>query len=106
MSATRRRLIGLVVGAAAWRAASASLLACPVCFNGDQGPVTRGVLAAVMVLVSVTAGVLLGFGRFAVRLARYAEPRTPEPRTSEPRTPEPSEPRTPAPRNLGTPEPS
>ena len=37
---------------------------CPVCFRMDQGPVTDGVIAAVLVLLGVTTSVLAGFGVF------------------------------------------
>jgi hypothetical protein len=46
---------------------SARLLACPVCFQVEQGPVTDGVRAAVLVLVGVTLSVLSGFGVFVAR---------------------------------------
>ena len=69
MSAHRRRSVA-VMAVAAWIAAGATALACPICFQMDQGPVTKGAIAAVIVLMSVTVGVLVCFGRFAVRLAR------------------------------------
>ena len=51
--------------------AAAVALACPICFQFDQGPVTSGVRAAVLVLVGVTTIVLAGFVRFAIRVARH-----------------------------------
>jgi hypothetical protein len=45
-------------------AASTPALACPICFQVEQGPVTDGVRAAVLVLIAVTIGVLAGFGTF------------------------------------------
>jgi len=58
----RAILGGLVL--VAWVAKTAPLLACPICFQVEQGPVTDGVRAAVVVLVAVTMGVLAGFGAF------------------------------------------
>jgi hypothetical protein len=52
----------LVAPNAAW--------ACPVCFQVDESEVTRGVQAAVLVLVGVTTGVLSGFGVFIARFVR------------------------------------
>jgi hypothetical protein len=46
------------------------LLACPVCFQVEQNSTTRGLQAAVLVLVAVTTGVLTGFGVFIVRFVR------------------------------------
>src|SRR5580765_7710766 len=42
-------------------AAPAILDACPICFQFEQGPVTAGMRGAVLVLMTVTAGVLTGF---------------------------------------------
>jgi hypothetical protein len=53
-----------------WFAADAALLACPVCFRVDDGPVAAGVRAAVLVLMSVTCGVLLGVAVFVRRLVQ------------------------------------
>jgi heme/copper-type cytochrome/quinol oxidase subunit 2 len=62
-------------------ASAAPLLACPVCFQVEQGPVTSGVRAAVVVLMAVTTSVLGGFAMFIVKFARRSvEPRNPEPR--------------------------
>jgi hypothetical protein len=41
-----------------------SAWACPVCFRMEEGPVTDGVFAAVLVLLGVTISVLLGFAVF------------------------------------------
>jgi hypothetical protein len=46
------------------------LLACPVCFQVEQNATTRGLQAAVLVLIVVTTGVLTGFGVFIVRFVR------------------------------------
>jgi len=46
------------------------LLACPVCFQVEQNSTTRGVQAAVLVLIAVTVVVLIGFGMFIVRFVR------------------------------------
>ena len=43
------------------------LFACPICFQVEEGPVTAGVRAAVVVLIGVTVGVLAGFGVFVAR---------------------------------------
>jgi len=69
--ALRLRLIATTVAAIVIGAAP--LLACPVCFQVEQGPVTDGIRAAVLVLVGVTVVVLAGFVRFVVRFARRAE---------------------------------
>jgi len=50
--------------------APAAALACPICFQIEDGPVVDGVRAAVGVLMSVTVVVLIGFGAFAVRFVR------------------------------------
>jgi hypothetical protein len=51
-------------------AASAQVLACPVCFQASDGPGTRGVVAGVLVLMAVTTGVLAVCGTFAIRFAK------------------------------------
>jgi hypothetical protein len=43
------------------------LFACPICFQVEEGPVTAGVRAAVVVLIGVTVAVLAGFGVFIAR---------------------------------------
>ena len=50
-----------------WMALQATLLACPVCFQIEDGRTAAGVRAAVIVLMAVTAGVLTGFGLFIRR---------------------------------------
>lgn len=54
---------------AAWMATLgvSPLLACPVCFRIEAGPVSDGVRAAVFVMLGVTVGVLSGFGFFISR---------------------------------------
>jgi hypothetical protein len=47
--------------------ATTRVLACPICFQVEEGPVTAGVRAAVVVLIGVTVGVLAGFGVFVGR---------------------------------------
>jgi heme/copper-type cytochrome/quinol oxidase subunit 2 len=69
--AWRKKVMSMLV-AVFWGAAGASALACPVCFRVEEGPVTDGVRAAVLVLVGVTVGVLSGFGVFIVRFVRRA----------------------------------
>jgi hypothetical protein len=49
-------LLCAVVDVEAW--------ACPVCFRMEDGPVTDGVFAAVLVLLGVTSSVLAGFAVF------------------------------------------
>jgi hypothetical protein len=53
--------------ALAWCAAGATALACPICFQVEQGPVTEGLRVAVLVLMGVTVAVLSGFGVFIAR---------------------------------------
>jgi hypothetical protein len=60
-----------------WSGAHGTLLACPICFQIEQGPVTNGVRAAVLVLMGVTVGVLTGFGLFVRRLVRASNPPNP-----------------------------
>jgi len=72
MTLARRRSAFGGFLAACWAAASASALACPICFRVEEGPVTDGVRAAVLVLMGVTAGVLAGFGVFIARFVRRA----------------------------------
>jgi hypothetical protein len=48
----------------------AAALACPVCFQVEDGPVVDGVRAAVGVLLAVTLIVLAGFAVFATRMVR------------------------------------
>lgn len=69
MSGTRR-LIGATAGLAVWLMAGTATLACPICFQFEENAATDGVMAAVVVLVGVTAGVLGGFARFIVRFVR------------------------------------
>jgi hypothetical protein len=85
------RRLGLTL--AIWLAAGAAVGACPVCFRIEDGPVSDGVRAAVIVLMGVTTAVLGGFAMFIVRFVRL-EPRQAEPSNlSNPVEPsEPSEP--------------
>jgi hypothetical protein len=53
-----------------WLALDAAVLACPICFQVEDGPVTAGVRAAVLVLIGVTGVVLSGFALFIVRFVR------------------------------------
>ena len=75
-----------------WASAGATAWACPVCFRMEEGPVTAGVRAAVILLMTVTVSVLAGFAIFIrgfVRRAQLLEPRnsgtSSNPGTSEPR---------------------
>ncbi|HEX7778847.1 MAG TPA: hypothetical protein VF424_06405 [Vicinamibacterales bacterium] len=70
----RRAVTTLVI----WIALGASAWACPVCFRMDDGPVSDGVRAAVVVLMGVTTTVLAGFAVFIrgfVQRERTSEPR-------------------------------
>jgi hypothetical protein len=61
--------------AVSWVLMGSAALACPVCFRMEEGPVTDGVRAAVVVLMGVTVTVLGGFAFFIrgfVRRARTA----------------------------------
>jgi hypothetical protein len=60
----------VVCSLALWLALDASLFACPICFQVEDGPVTAGVRAAVLVLIGVTGAVLSGFAAFIVRFVR------------------------------------
>jgi uncharacterized membrane protein len=51
-------------------ALSATVLACPICFQTDDGHVVSGVRAGVAVMMTVTVGVLIAAGVFAHRVAR------------------------------------
>ena len=68
-----RRLLGGLTMLTLWSAASITALACPICFQMEEGPMTKGVLTAVFVLMAVTVGVLGTFARFVLRLARAEE---------------------------------
>lgn len=60
----------ILLVAVLWIASGAAALACPICFQVEEGPVTDGIRAAVLVLVSVTGTVLAGFAAFIVRFVR------------------------------------
>jgi hypothetical protein len=57
----RKRAVATVL---VWTALGASAWACPVCFRMEDGPVSDGVRAAVVVLLGVTTTVLAGFAVF------------------------------------------
>ena len=63
----RRLLLPPLLTAAAWMMFGTNLLACPVCFRVEEGPVSDGIRAAVIVLMAVTGCVLTGFGVFISR---------------------------------------
>lgn len=46
------------------------MIACAVCMQAQAGAAVSGLHAAVLTLVVVTVGVLLGFGRFVVKVAK------------------------------------
>lgn len=60
----------ILLAAVLWIASGAAALACPICFQVEEGPVTDGIRAAVLVLVGVTGTVLAGFAAFIVRFVR------------------------------------
>lgn len=68
MSAATRVLATLVLVALS----DAALLACPICFRMDEGPVSEGIRAAVFVLLGVTTAVLTGFGVWIARFVKRA----------------------------------
>ena len=86
---TMRRLTAVIFGALIWSVASSVALACPVCFQMDESPVTEGVRTAVFVLMGVTVCVLGAFGSFVLRIARGAQ-NLPEPSGTIRNPPEPS----------------
>jgi hypothetical protein len=65
--------------AALWPLMDAVVRACPICFQIEDGHVSAGVRAAVVVLIGVTSTVVGGCAVFFGRLLRD-EPRTEEPR--------------------------
>jgi hypothetical protein len=71
--------------AIAWTVGGRAVLACPICFQMEGGPVVDGVRAAVLVLIAVTTSVLVGFTAFAARLAHRQNP---NPGASEPWRPQ------------------
>ena len=78
----------VLLGVLLWASANATTWACPVCFRMEEGPVSAGVRAAVIVLMTVTVSVLLGFAIFIrgfVRRSRIPEPRPPSQCFGEPR---------------------
>jgi hypothetical protein len=50
--------------------AEAAMYACPICFQIEDAHATNGIRAGVGVLMGVTGVVLVGFVRFARRVAR------------------------------------
>ena len=72
MSRTRRRITVGLAASLMWAASGVSAWACPVCFRMEQGPVTDGVFAAVLVLMGVTSSVLVGFAVFIHGFVRRA----------------------------------
>lgn len=67
---SRRFYNGIATTLAATAMLDASLAACPICFQVQDGPTASGVRAAVIVLMSVTGVVLGGVGLFLVRFLR------------------------------------
>ena len=74
MNRSRLQVLRVLAMAIVWLCVPATALACPVCFQVEDGPVVAGVRAGVGVLIGVTSAVLIGVGAFAVRLARSQEP--------------------------------
>jgi hypothetical protein len=74
------RVVRILAMTIVWLCVPAIALACPVCFQVEDGPVVAGVRAGVGVLIGVTCAVLVGCGAFAVRLVRAEQvPSTREP---------------------------
>lgn len=48
------------------------VLACPVCFSASDSPMANGMNMAILVLLGITGGVLVGFATFFVYLMRRA----------------------------------
>ena len=61
-----------LLAATLWCGRGAQGLACPICFQVEQGPVTDGVRMAVLVLIGVTVAVLAGFAKFIAGFAMRA----------------------------------
>jgi heme/copper-type cytochrome/quinol oxidase subunit 2 len=72
MTRIARRLGVVVAGVATWAASGTVALACPVCFQIEDGAVANGVRAAILVLMGITIGVLAGFAAFIRRFVRRA----------------------------------
>ena len=66
------RLIGAIGGGAVF--GTATLVACPVCFQASDSPTAAGVRAAVLTLAGVTICVLAGFAIWGRRLVGGRSP--------------------------------
>jgi glycerol-3-phosphate acyltransferase PlsY len=64
----------LALAALIWLAADAVAHACPVCFQFEDGPTASGVRAAVIVLLTVTIGVLAAVGWWIARSSLFSSP--------------------------------
>lgn len=73
-----QRALGWIVTAGAVGCSEVVVLACPVCFRMEDGPMASGVRAAVLVLVGVTSIVLVPCAVFIAGFARRASARHPK----------------------------
>lgn len=71
MTRHARALCGALFATLVWPlAATAPLLACPVCFQMEEGAIADGVRAGVLVLISIVASVLSVVGVWWLRFTR------------------------------------
>jgi hypothetical protein len=80
-------MIRSFLGVVLWASAGAITWACPVCFRMEEGPVTAGVRAAIVVLMTVTVSVLAGFAVFIRGFVRRSRSGAGNSGTPEPRNP-------------------
>ena len=70
MSSTPRRIGLVILTALIWLGVDTALLACPVCFQVEESAAVDGLRVAVLILATVTAGVLIGFAAFIGRIIK------------------------------------
>jgi len=68
----------MVAAGICWVAASATALACPICFQVEDTQTINGVRAGVIVLMSVTVVVLTGVAAFSIRVWRNEKASRPD----------------------------
>ena len=73
MSTGLKRTSFALLTALIWLGVGTPVLACPVCFQVEESAAVDGVRVAVLVLASVTAGVLLGFAAFVRRVVKRSK---------------------------------
>jgi hypothetical protein len=66
---TYRVAVRIVLTGALCLGTEAVIYACPICFQIEDAHATSGIRAGVGVLMGVTGVVLVGFARFAARVA-------------------------------------